>query len=179
MNYLFLAFALVVGGDEQVKTPSAADNKLIPELKVFEPMVGKTFRGEFADSTPKKPNHDVSKWERALNGKGVRILHSVNDGTYGGETMVMWDAKEKKIAFWYFTTAGFYTTGHIEMEGNTWTSIEKVAGNANGITEVNATSIISDDGTLQVSSKYLQNGSWVKGHEIKYLPSADAKVIFK
>lgn len=179
MNYLFLAFVLVVAGDEQAKSATTSDNKLIPELKVFEPLVGKTYRGEFADSTPEKPNRDVSQWERALNGRGVRILHSVNDGEYGGETMVMWDAKEKKIAFWYFTTAGFYTTGHFDIDGDTWTSSEKVAGNQNGITEVKATSIISADGTLQVSSQYLQNGNWVKGHEIKYTPATDAKVIFK
>jgi hypothetical protein len=32
---------------------------------------------------------------------------------------------------------------------------------------------------LLVSSKYLSNGKWEKGHEIQYKPAPDAKVLFK
>jgi hypothetical protein len=28
---------------------------------------------------------DVSHWERAMNGRAIRMLHSVNDGEYGGD----------------------------------------------------------------------------------------------
>jgi len=33
---------------------------------------------------------DVARWERALNGKAVRILHH-QSRVYGGESIVMWD----------------------------------------------------------------------------------------
>lgn len=148
-------------------------------LRVFEPLLGKTFRGEFADSTPDKPKHDVSHWERAMNGQAVRVLHSINDGIYGGETIMMWDSSNKTIAYWYFTTAGFHTEGTMAVDGNQWTSTEKVLGNANGITEVQATSQLTPDGQLHVRSKYLSKGQWEKGHEIKYLPSPESKVTFK
>lgn len=155
------------------------ENSLNEHLAVFQPMVGKTWKGEFANSTPENPMHDVSHWERILNGNGVRITHSVNDGIYGGETVLMWDAEKKKIAFWYFTTAGFYTTGSFEIEGKSWSSVEKVVGNENGITEVKSTSTILDNGDMHIKSEYFANGSWTPGHEIHYKPAADAKVVFK
>jgi len=155
------------------------DNTLTAELKVFEPLIGKTFRGEFANSTPEKPIVDISRWERAMNGKAVRNLHSVNRGEYGGETIIMWDAKQKKIAFWYFTSAGFYTSGTFDINGNTWTSLEKVTGNENGITEVKATSQLSEDGKLSVKSQYLKDGQWVPGNERLYTVANDEQVVFK
>ena len=159
----------------------AADDPtdLSEHLKVFQPLVGKTYRGEFAVSTPEKPLHDVSRWERAMNGQAVRVLHSVNDGVYGGETIIMWDAKQQKIAYWYFTTAGFYTQGTMDVQGTTWSSLEKVTGETQGITEVKATSELSDDGKLHVRSQYLRNGKWEQGHEIHYAEAPDANVVFK
>jgi hypothetical protein len=156
-----------------------APTTLNEHLKVFEPLVGKTFRGEFADSTAANPKFDVSRWERAMNGQAVRILHSVNDGLYGGETIIMWDSAKKSISYWYFTTAGFHTEGTMEISGKEWTSFEKVSGAANGITEVKATSKLTEEGQLQVRSQYFVKGKWEKGHEINYLPAADATVKFK
>lgn len=157
----------------------AAPLTLHEQLKVFEPLLGKTFRGEFANSTPSEPKFDVSRWERAMNGQAIRILHSVNDGEYGGETILMWDPSKKTIRYWYFTTAGFHTEGTMDANGREWTSSEKVVGNANGITEVQATSKLSEDGELTVSSKYFSKGQWEKGHEILYKSAPDAKVVFK
>jgi len=152
---------------------------LSEHLKVFEPLIGKTFKGEFADSTPEKPVFDVSRWERAMNGQAVRVLHSVNDGMYGGETIIMWDAKQQKIAFWYFTTAGFQTQGTMNVEGTKWSSVEQVTGNTQGITEVKSTSEFTNDGKLIVRAQYLHDGKWEKGHEINYVQAPDAKVNFK
>ena len=46
-------------------------NNLSKNLKVFEPYIGKTYKGEFAESTPEKPVFDVQYWERILNGNGI------------------------------------------------------------------------------------------------------------
>jgi hypothetical protein len=149
------------------------------KLKVFEPLLGNTYRGEFADSTPAMPKFDVSKWERAMNGQAVRILHSVNDGVYGGETILMWDKKTEKITYWYFTTSGFHTEGTMDVNGNEWSSTEKVTGESSGITEVKSTSTLDQKGNLKTSAKYLQNGKWIPGHEVEYIPSPEAKVVFR
>ena len=46
-------------------------NSLSEHLKAFEPYIGKTYKGEFAESTPEKPIFDIQHWERILNGNGV------------------------------------------------------------------------------------------------------------
>ncbi len=166
--------------EQKPSDPKPESNLPLHEkLKVFEPLLGKTFRGEFADSTPDMPKFDVSKWERAMNGQAVRILHSVNDGVYGGETILMWDKKTEKITYWYFTTSGFHTEGTMEVSGNEWSSTEKVTGESSGITEVKSTSTLDSKGNLKTSAQYLQNGKWIPGHKVEYIPTPEAKVVFR
>ncbi len=148
-------------------------------FKQFKKYIGKTWRGVFAGSTPEKPVIDVSKWELILNGSAIRILHSLNDGEYGGETIIIYDHKKESLKFFYFTTGGFYTTGTISFEDEAFISHEYVTGNADGITEVKAVSKILPDGRMFGSSEYLKDGKWIKGHEVYYEEAPDAKVIFK
>jgi hypothetical protein len=169
---LFLWLTASVGG--------GGDSEPLDEpLKPFAPLLGKTWKGEFKNSTPEKPLFDVARWERALNGKAVRVLHSFNDGVYGGETLILWDAKKNTLAYWYFTTAGFRTEGTMKYEDGQWTTHEVVAGAAGGITEVRAKSKILSDGRLHVKSEYLKDGAWTAGREVYYQVSPEAKVTFK
>lgn len=153
--------------------------QLNQHLAQFEPMVGKTWRGEFASSTEEKPVIDIARWERALNGNAIRVLHSVNDGEYGGESILMWDPKQERIASWYFTTAGFFTQATFEITDKTWTAVEEVTGNANGITQVKSITQLLDNGEMHVKSEYYANGQWQPGHEIRYRQVTDAEVKFK
>ena len=113
-------------------------NLLSENLKPFQVFINKTFKGEFATSTPEKTVYDISRWERALNGNAIRIMHSVNNGEYGGESIVMWDTKKESLVSWYFTTAGFYTQATLHFENEKLISIEDVTGNKNVITQVKA-----------------------------------------
>lgn len=156
-----------------------AQNTLAPELELFRPFIEKTYIGTFVGNGDTPAMTDVSQWVRALNGQAIKIIHSVNNGDYGGETILFWDKAKKQIVFYYFTTAGFYTNGTMTVEKNKFTSHEFVANNENGITEVKATSEIMPDGKMHTKSFYFQNGDWVPGHEIIYVEKSDAKVIFK
>ncbi len=158
---------------------AAETGTLHEKIEALRPFLGRTWRGEFKNSTPERPQIDISRWERALNGQAVRILHSINDGVYGGESLVIWDAAKKQLVYYYFTTAGFYTTGTMTVEGRKITSREVVTGSAEGVTEVKATSEILPDGSLQTRSQYLKMGEWVPGHEVLYREVAEAKVVFK
>src|SRR5262245_23293566 len=95
----------------------AAEQKtnLAEALEPLRPFL-KTWKGHFKNSTPEKPNFDVQKWERALNGRAIRILHSVNNGSYGGETIIFPNPKSSALEFYYFTTAGFSTRGTLEFD---------------------------------------------------------------
>lgn len=148
-------------------------------LEPLRPFLGKTWRGEFKDSKPEKPIVDVSRWERALNGQAVRILHSVNDGGYGGESLIFWDKEKSAICYYYFTTAGFYTTGTMTIADGKLVALDKVAGNTNGITEVRSTYELRPDGKLLSKSAYVKNGESAGGREILYQEDAKAEVKFK
>ena len=170
---LWLVLGLAVDG-------WAAEKASLDEhLEPLRPFLGKTWKGHFKDSTPEKPQVDVARWERALNGKAVRILHSVNDGVYGGESIIVWDDKKKGLVFYYFNTAGFYTTGTITFSEGKYTSHEVVTGSAEGVTEVNATTELRADGTMHTKSEYLKEGKWVAGHEVIYKEDPKAEVVFR
>jgi hypothetical protein len=109
----------------------ADDAQLDEKLQPLKPFFG-TWRGEFKSSTPEKPLVDISHWERALNGKAIKITHSINDGAYGGETFVTWDAEKKSLVYHYFTTAGFMTKGTMRVDGKKLECHEHVTGSANG-----------------------------------------------
>ena len=155
------------------------NNHLSEQLKPFEGFIGKTFKGEFGNSTPENPIFDVQYWERILNGNGIKVTHSVNDGIYGGESIIMWDAELNSLVSWYFTTGGFYTKSTILIENNKVTFHEKVTGNKDGITETKGISQLLSNGDLKTETKYFKNGEWVKGHEIYYKETLDSEVIFK
>ena len=161
-------------------TLSAAEQfTLSAELEPLRPYIGKTWRGLL--SQPGQPEMtDISRWERALNGTAIKISHSVNQGEYGGETILFYDKKQQSLAYYYFTTAGFYTHGTMSIDPKTQvlTAEEMVENNANGITKVRSTSRLSAT-TLTTSSEYLQQGKWVAGHSAVYQQAPDAQVVFK
>lgn len=170
------AGALLLG----VLSASAADStSLAKEIEPLRPFIGKTWKGEFKDSTPEKPKVDVSKWERALNGRAVRILHSVNDGSYGGESIIMWNKKNERLEFHYFTTAGFTTQGTMKVEGKKIITRETVTGSGGDVTEVEAATELLPDGKLRATAQYLKNGEKTGSREILYEEAPNAQVVFK
>jgi hypothetical protein len=160
--------------------PTALDK----ELERFRPFL-KTWKGEFVGGKNPNPMTDVSRFERALNGKAIRVMHSVNEGIYAGETIIMWDAPSKQIRTYYFTTSGDRTEGSMELGADgTITSTEIVKGEeskegADPVTKVRAVSKILPDGRLHVKSEYLKKAGWVAGHEILYKETPGAEVVFK
>lgn len=171
-----LLLALIVATLVPIK--GAQTGQLDENLKALEPFLG-SWRGEFKSSTPEKPMIDVSLWERALNGKAVRITHSINDGIYGGETIVRWDSEKRAIVYHYFSTADFNSKGTMKISGKKMECHEVVSGNAGGTTEVKATLELTGNDAMQTSSKHLKNGVWEPAHEIRYRRTADLKPVFK
>jgi hypothetical protein len=158
---------------------AAETGTLDESLEQLRPFIGKTWRGEFKNSTPEKTVIDIARWERALNGKAIRVLHSINDGIYGGESILRWDAEKKQLIYFYFTTAGFYTTGTMTIHDGKITSTEKVTGSAEGTTDVRTTYELRSDGYMLNKAEYLKNGVVTGTREVLYKEAPDAKVVFK
>jgi len=160
-------------------TRAAETQPLDEHLEVLRPLLGKTWRGEFKNSKPDKPTIDVARWERALNGKAVRVVHSINNGSYGGESIIRWDKDSKHVVYHYFTTAGFMTTGTMTVTDGKLTAVEKVSGDANGVTEVRSTTELRPDGTMFIKAEYLKDGQPTGGRETLYKEDPKAEVKFK
>ncbi len=153
---------------------------LDPHLEPLRPLLGKTWRGPFKNSRPEKPVVDIMTWERVLNGKAVRTLHSINEGSYGGETLYRWDPEKQVVTYHYFTTAGFMTTGTVKFDGPVWTTHEMVSGASGDVTEVRATARLEADGTFSVKTEHRNRaGDWGVGHETVYREDPSARVIFR
>ncbi len=160
--------------------PPARAAEMNPKLEPLRPLLGKTWRGSLEKPGSAKPVVDVQRWELALNGQAVRVLHSINDGEYGGESTVVWDKQKQGLAFWYFTTAGFYTTGAFEVEKDgALVTCEVVKGDAEGVSEVKGVHRILPDGRLHVKTQYLKAGKWVDGRDTYYVEDPKAEVRFK
>src|SRR6266550_594062 len=158
---------------------AAADQPgLDPHLEPLRPWLDKTFKSEGTERSSNSST-DVARWERALNGKAVRITHSLNDGAYGGEVIVRWDEEKEAVCYHYFTTDTFWTEGTMTLKDGKITSHEFVKGKAGGVTEVRATLEMQSDGTYRQKSEFLKDGKWTPGPEALYRPDPAARVIFK
>jgi len=156
------------------------DKPFVKELAFFQPYLG-TWYAVFEEKDGKPVVSDVSQWQRVLNGKALKTIHSVNDGAYGGESIIFWDKKKQKYVFYYFTTADFMTTGEMEiLSENSFAAYEDVDGESEmskGITKVRSISTL-DKNKMTVETSYLKNGEWTKPESRSYTRT-DKKVKFK
>jgi hypothetical protein len=152
---------------------NAGETNLIEPLEPLRKMFG-TWRGDLKGGAT-----DVLQWERALNGQAIRILHSVNDGDYGGEVIVIWDSEKSAVTYHYFTTAGFRTVGTMKFEDGKVKTHETVTGAAGGITEVRSVGEVKADGAYHIKSEHLKNGAWEPGRDTTYKRDDSATVKFR
>jgi len=172
LSVLALLLASPLGG--HTAEPTTLDDHLDP----LRPFLG-TWRGEFKSSTPEKPVIDIARWERALNGQAIRVLHSVNDGLYAGESLIYWDKEKSQVRYFYLSTAGFRNEGTMTVTNQTLTGLEKVLGNPDGVTEVRTTYELRSDGTVLNRAEYMKDGHVSGTREVVYRKDDKAEVRFK
>ena len=169
---LILVPIIFISGQTKSKT------FLSEHLTGLKPFIGNTYKGNFINSTKENPMIDIISFERALNGNAVKVTHSVNNGEYGGETMVMWNSEKEGLQSWYFTSAGSLTIQNVQIKKDTFISIEDVAANKNGITKVKTIIEVLHGNQIQKRTKYLMNNLWKDGSEIIYNKVNDLKPVF-
>lgn len=154
---------------------------LHPKLEPLRPYLNRYWQGDLTQPGKTEKVIDRSTWSRALNGQAIKTVHSINDGEYGGESFIFWDEKKQSLAYYYFTTAGFYTHGTMEfnVQSGEIVALENVENNQNGVTQVKSYSRILPDGRLQTKSSYLQNDNWVEGHSATYQQVAAQPIRFR
>lgn len=150
--------------------PAGAD---IAAYAPFAPMIGKSWRGA---STAQPGIEDVQRWDWAIGGHAVRIVHSVNDGAYAGETLIFRDKDSGAFIFHYFTTGGFHTTGVITPVSKGF-EIDEVVHGADGIERLRSTTELGGDGIYRVRSSTEQAGAWVEIGGFDYREDPSARVV--
>ena len=168
----FLLTALIV------LTQTKSEPPLSDHLIEMKPFIGNTYKGDFINSTKENPMFDVLSFERALNGNAVKVIHSVNNGEFVGETMVMWNPEKGGLQSWYFTSAGSLTIQNVQIKKDTFISIENVERNQNGITKVKTIIEVLHGDQIKKRTKYLMNNLWKDGSEIIYNKINDLKLMF-
>ena len=158
--------------------PAAQAADANPHLSPFEPFLDTTWKAQVSETPTGEPVYDVARWELGLKGQAIRMFHSVGEGSYGGETIVMWDREQEKLVYSYFTTAGFFTTGEIEITATgALISREKITGNQAGFIEAESTSELLENGQMRVRTRMRQNGEWVDRGEVLYEKAPEAELV--
>jgi hypothetical protein len=146
-------------------------------LAMFDPLVGKTWKGEGAAGEVAGKT-DIITWERIMGGKAVQSAHSIDDGEYGGVTVFFYDAAEKTVLFHYFTTANFHSTGTVEQADNgDIVAVERIHGLEN-LPEVRGRIVFNARG-WETRASYLKDGEWVEGDGFRYVEAPAEKVTFR
>ena len=168
----FLLPALIVSAQTKSEPP------LSDHLIEMKPFIGNTYKGDFINSTKENPMFDVLSFERALNGNAIKVIHSVNNGEFVGETMVMWNPEKGGLQSWYFTSAGSLTIQNVQIRKNIFISIENVERNQNGITKVKTIMEVLNEDQIKKRTKYLMNNMWKDGSETLYNKINGLKPVF-
>lgn len=155
---------------ERVKAQKAAANVTPAQRAVFGILAdfpGHTFRGEPTGDNPVNVA-DVQRWEWTDNGEALLIRHALEDGSYGGDTIVRPGEKDGRLAYVYDTNTGFSTEGTFSIsDDGTWEAVEDVVGQSD-VTKVRSRGHRRADGALISSSDYFKDGEWVAGHGFVY-----------
>jgi hypothetical protein len=177
LNWLRLSFTIsaITASSLLAADPPSLD----PHLESLRPLLEKTLKGQGKATNADKPYTDVTHWERALNGRAIRITHSLNDGAYGGECIVLWGEEKKAVTYFYFTTDTFRTEGTMTVENGKISTHEVVKGTSEGVREVRSTITMNPNGGYTQKSEYLAKGEWKPARETVYKADPDARVVFK
>ena len=153
---------------------STSASEPIAELKLLAPFTGvwKEVQAQNA-----KGNPDVQRWEWAFKSQVLRIIHG--SGSYGGESLIHWDAVREKIIYRYVTNGGFYTDGVITPAEGGFNSLEKIGGTKSGPSDVKSLYQITENGNMQITITFKMNGEWANSFTSTYMPAPDAKIIYE
>ncbi|HEV7229140.1 copper chaperone PCu(A)C [Brevundimonas sp.] len=139
----------------------------------FEHLVGRSWRGT---GTKDASVQDVQRWDWAVGGHAVQVVHSVNDGAYAGETIIFRDKDSGAYIFHYFTSGGFHSTGTIRPTGPGAFEVEETIHGLDGFPPMRSTIVMGADGVNRSRSFKREGDAWVEqgGFDYREDPGAVA-----
>lgn len=164
------------GTEERVRAATSvkpATPEQVARFGILAQLPGRTMRGRPVARSTELAN-DMQRWDWTENGTAISIRHALEDGSYGGETIVRQDPQTGDLGYDYTTNAGFTTQGTFTLseDGRSWTASEKVSGQSD-VLEVQSEGRLNQDGTMRISSRYLTSEGWQDGHGFIYYETFD------
>lgn len=140
----------------------------------IRPLIGQTWRGTGAG-----PNRatDIMRWDWVVGGHAVQVIHAVNGGVYGGQTLIFPDKDTGRLIFHYFTTGGFHTTGFIEPGPDGSIDIDETVHGLDGIEQQRSRGRFGPDGSYHTRGLRQQGDQWVEFGGFDYVPDPSAQVV--
>ncbi len=167
-----IAALLMLGGPAFAADKAEAYEPMAP----FAKLAGKAWRGEGVGPNG-QPVVDIARYEFILGGRAFQSTHRLENGSYGGRTIIFYDEGAKKHIFHYFTTAGFHTTGEITPSEDGFTAVEKVEGH-DAFAEVHSKAVYGDGTIRIVSSHVTHDGVKSEGEGLLYREIDDPGPLF-
>ncbi len=137
----------------------------------FEHLIGRSWRGV---GTAQAGVEDVQRWDWAVGGHAVRVVHSVNAGAYAGETLIFRDRDSGAYVFHYFTSGGFHTTGVMRPTGPGAFEAEETVHGLDGFPPLRSTIVMGADGVNRARTFQQEDGQWVEKGGFDYREDPDA-----
>lgn len=137
----------------------------------FEHLVGRTWRGV---GTGPEAVEDIQRWDWAVGGHAVRVVHSVGGGAYAGETLIFRDRINGGYIFHYFTSGGFHTTGTMRPTGPGAFEAEETVHGLDRFPPLRSTLVMGPDGVHRARSFQQEDGVWVEKGGFDYREDASA-----
>jgi hypothetical protein len=105
-----VALVVVLGMSGASRT--GAQPPVPDHFRPLEFLAGSCWAGSFPDG--KSTDEHCFEW--VFDGKFIRDRHVVRGRSqpYAGETIFAWDAKDRRVVFWYWNSRGGFSTGHVE-----------------------------------------------------------------
>jgi hypothetical protein len=154
--------------------PSGADS--VPEgaFRPLDRLAGGCFRGAFPDGR----STDEHCWEWVWEGRFLRDRHVVKgpQPDYEGETLYGWDSETRQLRFWYFTNAGFFSTGVVRPDGERAVFPETVVEGGRRRELESVTTFPSPD-SYRVVSRERVDGEWKElwTMELRRVPASEGR----
>ena len=136
---------------------TALGQSTTPEhFRPMEFMVGSCWIGTFPDG--KATDEHCFEW--MYDRKFIRDRHVVRGGPpYEGETIYALDAKEKRVTYWYFSSAGGLSTGQMLPEGESLVFPERHTS-ASGVIEIKSVWTRAGADAIRVESMRKDGSEW-------------------
>ena len=66
-----------------------SEKPISEHLRPFKALLGNRYQGKYSNPQDGRLMDEVQHWERTLNGNAIKMTHTINNGEYGGITILI------------------------------------------------------------------------------------------